>query len=90
MESSCIETGTEAELNAYGYQLIGQNRLDEAIRIFEINVEKFPDAWNVYDSLGEALANKGDTKAARKNYEKALKLAPEGQKARIQGILNNL
>jgi len=87
---SAIDVATEAEVNIYGYQLMGQNRLDDAIEIFEINVKRFPDSWNVYDSLAEALANKGDTKAARKYYEKALKLAPENEKARIEGVLNNL
>jgi tetratricopeptide (TPR) repeat protein len=88
---SSIETATEAEINAYGYQLMQQqNNLDEAIRIFELNVKKFPDAWNVYDSLGEALANKGDKKGAKKNYEIAYEKAPQGQKARIEGILKDL
>ena len=87
---SAVEAGTEEELNAYGYQLMNRDRLDEAIEIFEINIKKFPDSWNVYDSLGEALANKGDTKGAREYYEKALTMAPEEEKARIEGILKNL
>jgi predicted negative regulator of RcsB-dependent stress response len=36
------------------------------------------------------LANKGDKKGARKYYEKALTMAPEDEKARIEGILNSL
>lgn len=90
LQKAAIALATEAELNAYGYQLMAQNQLDEAIDIFKLNIKRFPKAWNVYDSLGEALANKGDTKGAKKQYEKALKLAPEAQKARIQNILNNL
>lgn len=85
-----METATEAELNIYGYQLIGQNRLDDAIKIFELNIKQNPDAWNVYDSLGEALNNKGDKVGARKNYEIAYEKAPAGQKPRIEGILKGL
>ncbi len=43
----------EAEFNAYGYAFLQMDRPDEAIRVFKINVELFPDSWNVYDSLGE-------------------------------------
>ena len=87
---AAIGTATEAELNTYGYQLMGQNKLDDAIKIFELNIKRHPDAWNTYDSLGEALNNKGDKKGARKNYEIAYEKAPAGQKARIEGILKGL
>jgi Flp pilus assembly protein TadD len=85
-----METATEVELNIYGYQLMGQNRLDDAIKIFELNIKKHPESWNTYDSLGEALANKGDKEGAKKYYEKAYEMAPAAQKARIEGLLKNL
>jgi tetratricopeptide (TPR) repeat protein len=78
------------ELNNYGYQLINQKQPDKAIEIFKQNIKKFPDSWNVYDSLGETLAAKGDKAGARKNYEKAFHLAPTNQKARIEAILKGL
>lgn len=85
-----IATATENELNAYGYQLMGQNRLDEAIKIFKLNIKNNPDSWNTYDSLGEALNNKGDKKGAKEYYEKAYEIAPSNQKARVEEILKNL
>jgi tetratricopeptide (TPR) repeat protein len=88
--NTSLSDATEIELNIYGYQLMGQNKLDEAIRIFKINIKRHPDSWNVYDSLGEALNNKGDKQGAKENYEKAYKLAPADQKPRIEGILKNL
>jgi tetratricopeptide (TPR) repeat protein len=84
------ENATEAELNMYGYQLMGQNRLDDALEIFKLNIEKHPESWNTYDSYGEALTNKGDNKGAREYYSKALEMAPEAQKARIEEILKEL
>lgn len=88
---SSLQTATEAEINAYGYQLmVQQNNLDEAIKIFKLNVKRFPDAWNVYDSLGEALNKKGDKAGAKKNYEFAYEKAPQNQKVRIEGILKGL
>jgi tetratricopeptide (TPR) repeat protein len=88
--NTSLSDATEIELNIYGYQLMGQNKLDEAIRIFKINIKRHPDSWNVYDSLGEALNNKGDKQGAKENYEKAYKMAPADQKPRIEGILKNL
>jgi len=63
--AASMETATEAEINNYGYQLMGQNRLDEALEIFKLNINKFPESWNTYDSYAEALSNKGDIEGAR-------------------------
>ncbi len=89
MEAS-IGTSTETELNVYGYQLVNQNRVDDAIEIFELNIKRHPDAWNVYDSLGEALNNNGDKKGAKENYEIAYDKAPAAQKTRIETIIKGL
>lgn len=70
-------TNTEAQVNALGYRLMNANRLDEAIEIFKLNVEAFPRAWNVYDSLGEAYMKKGNRELAIRNYEKSLELNPQ-------------
>ncbi len=85
-----LPKANEAELNAYGYQLIGEKNLAGAIAIFRKNVAAHPDSWNVHDSLGEALAADGKTAEAVAAYKKALGMAPENQKARIQGILAKL
>jgi tetratricopeptide (TPR) repeat protein len=85
-----IDLASEAELNNYGYQLLGQNRIDEAIKFFKLNIKRFPDSWNTYDSLAEALATKDDKARAIKNYKKALNMAPANQKERIEGILETL
>ncbi len=67
----------EAEFNAYGYNFLQQNRLDEAITLFKINAELYPDSWNVYDSLGEALLLAGNSEEAAAMYKKSLALNPE-------------
>ncbi len=67
----------EGEINAHGYRFMQANQTDKAIAMFKLNVELFPDAWNVYDSLGEALAKAGDTPGATKMYEKSLALNPQ-------------
>lgn len=44
-----------------------------------MNVEQYPDSWNVYDSMGEAYALDGQTDVAIKNYEKSLELNPDNK-----------
>jgi glyoxylase-like metal-dependent hydrolase (beta-lactamase superfamily II) len=68
---------SEGEINAYGYVFLRQQKVQEAIRMFEINVELYPESWNVYDSLGEALLNAGKTDDAISMYEKSIVLNPE-------------
>jgi glyoxylase-like metal-dependent hydrolase (beta-lactamase superfamily II) len=66
----------ENGFNMLGYRLLGQNRIDEAIAVFEINVERFPESWNVYDSLGEGYAVKGDIGKAIELYGRSVELNP--------------
>ncbi len=67
----------ETELNNLGYQLITKQKIKEAIEIFKLNVEVYPDAFNTYDSLGEAYMIDGDKDLAIKNYKKSLELNPQ-------------
>jgi glyoxylase-like metal-dependent hydrolase (beta-lactamase superfamily II) len=67
----------EVELNRLGYRFIAEDRIDEAIAVFKLNVEIFPDSWNVYDSLGEGYMIKGDRPSAIKYYKKSLELNPD-------------
>lgn len=71
----------ENELNMLGYQLLARNRIDDAIAIFELNVEAFPHAFNTYDSLGEAFMTAGRTADAIANYERSLELNPNNTNA---------
>ena len=66
----------EDELNRLGYQLLEQQRFEDAIRIFRLNVEAFPEASNTYDSLGEAYKIAGNKKLAIENLKKSLALNP--------------
>jgi tetratricopeptide (TPR) repeat protein len=67
----------EADINAYGYAFLQNDKVEQAITMFRINVELFPDAWNVYDSLGEALLRAGSTDEAVAMYERSLVLNPD-------------
>ena len=43
--------------------------------------EVYPDAFNPYDSLGEAYMADGQNELARTNYEKSLELNPDNTNA---------
>lgn len=64
-------TTPEATVNSMGYFLLGQNRVDDAIVVFERNVRVFPASVNVYDSMGDAYDAAGRTDDAKASYEKA-------------------
>lgn len=91
LREKSMKIATEVDINAYGYQLLGAGKTDEAIEMFRKNVKDHPESWNVYDSLGEAYATKGDKKLAADNYRKAQSMVrdPE-QKKRIDGVLKKL
>jgi len=84
------QTGQENDINAVGYMYLQSNQVKEALDIFKYNVKKYPDSWNVYDSLGEAYAANDQKNLALKNYKIAFSKAPENQKGRIEGILKDL
>ncbi len=71
----------ESQLNSLGYTFLQGNNIDAAIEILKLNVESFPESFNVYDSLGEAYMVKGDNANAIINYEKSLVLNPDNTNA---------
>lgn len=86
-----LAIATEGELNNYGYQLLFQGNHDKAIEVFKLNTERFPKSANVWDSLGEAYATKGDKTNAIKNFKKALASnPPDNVKANSEKFLKQL
>ena len=71
----------EATVNSLGYRLMELKRLEQAIELFKLNVEAFPQSANAYDSLGEAYLNAGNNELALKNYQKAVELDPTNANA---------
>jgi len=72
----------ERGLNAVGYNLLRNDKIEDAIEIFKFNAEEYPDAFNVYDSLGEAYMKHGDKELAIQNYKKSLELNPNNENAK--------
>jgi tetratricopeptide (TPR) repeat protein len=69
----------EFDMNDLGYMYLSEGKIDEAIAIFKLNVQNFPENWNCYDSLGEAYMNAGKDELAIKNYERSIELNPQNE-----------
>jgi tetratricopeptide (TPR) repeat protein len=72
---------SESQLNALGYRLLGVKKVREAIEIFKLNAETYPQSNNVYDSLGQAYMINRDKELAIRNYQRAVELNPQNTNA---------
>lgn len=86
---------SEVELNTLGYQILGMDKIKDAIEIFKLNVEMFPKSSNPYDSLGEAYLKDEQEDLALVNYKKAVELDPKNANAlqivnRLEGKETNV
>lgn len=70
------------ELNDVGYKLLNENKIKEAIALFTIQTQEFPQNANGFDSLGEAYMKAGNKKEAIKNYRKSVELNPKNEPAK--------
>lgn len=72
----------EDPLNAFGYELLGTNATADAVEVFKLNAELFPQSGNAWDSLGEGLFKAKEYSQAKASYEKALAIDPRNENAR--------
>ena len=69
---------TEQQMNGFGYELLyGLRRVKDAIEVFKLNVEDYPQSANTWDSLGEAYMVDGNKELAIKNYQRSIDLNPK-------------
>ncbi len=73
---------TEGGYNLLGYKLLNEGKLKDAIEIFKLNSEAYPESFNVYDSLGEAYMKNNQTDLAIENYKKSLELNDKNENAK--------
>lgn len=76
------ELPPEQQINDMGYKFLNTpNKLDEAIKFFELNTKNYPASFNAYDSLAEAYLKAGNKELAKTNYKKSLELNPKNENA---------
>jgi len=72
---------SERALNSFGYSLISQKKKEDALKIFKLNTELYPSAFNTFDSYGECLLDLGDTTGSIIAYKKSLELNTKNENA---------
>ncbi|MEJ5102737.1 tetratricopeptide repeat protein [Chryseobacterium sp. MYb328] len=73
------------------YTLMNSDRLNESIKVFELNVKENPASFNAFDSLAEGYFNNKQFELSKENYEKSLELNPKNENAKEMLLkINNL
>jgi len=70
-------TAGPTELHQYGRQLLGQGKKDDALKVFELNAKRHPNAWPVHVGLARGYSAAGRYKDALKHAKLALAQAPD-------------
>jgi dienelactone hydrolase len=72
----------ESAVNSWGFELLTDHHVPEAIDVLRLNAKNYPDSGNAYDSLGEAYMQSGQKELAIDNYKKSLEKDPSNDNAR--------
>lgn len=76
------EINFERALNTVGYYYLQNHQLNNAISIFKLYTEEYPNSSNAFDSLAEAYLVSKQYNLAKQNYKKALDLNSENKNAK--------
>ncbi len=86
-----INLGNAQELHMYARQLQGQKKTKEAIEVFKLNAQRFPNQWPVNVGLMRAYSAEGNYKKALESAQMALKQAPDDlNKKNIENMILKL
>lgn len=72
---------SENGINNFAYQIMSQGKEEDALKIFKLNTELYPNGYNAFDSYGECLLKMGDKENAIIAYKKSLELNPKNKNA---------
>jgi len=72
----------EDQLNSLGYQMIKEMKLNNATKLFELNLEEYPNSASAYQGLGDAYLKCGQIALAIENYKKSVELNPDNENAK--------
>ncbi len=73
---------SENEINSLGYAYVNNKNLPAAIELFKLNTELYPEAFNTFDSLGEAYLLTGENELALVNYKRSVELNDKNENAK--------
>ena len=78
----------ENEINSLAYLLLEQNKMKEALKLFQANYNLYPESANIISSLGEGYLKNKDSKNAILYLERALEHNKDTKA--VKGILELL
>lgn len=73
---------SEQGINSFGYELMNTGKAEEALQIFKLNTELYPDGFNTFDSYGECLLKLNKKEEGLKAYRRSLELNPGNENAK--------
>jgi predicted alpha/beta superfamily hydrolase len=74
----------EGEINYMGYDFLGRKMYKTAERLFKLNVDNYPESFNVYDSYGDYFVAVNDKENAKLQFKKALSIKEnEGSRKKL-------
>ncbi len=74
----------EGEINYMGYDFLGRKMYTTAERLFKLNVDNYPESFNVYDSYGDYFVAVKDKENAILQFKKALSIKEnEGSRKKL-------
>ncbi len=69
-------------INALGYDLFKQKNFNDALKLFKLNTELYPEKANPWDSYSECLMAMGKKEEGIKAYKKFVELSPDNDSAK--------
>ncbi len=76
----------ESQLNRLGYDLLAMKRVTDAVKIFELNIEVYPNSGNAFDSLGDGYLANNEIKKAKEAYAKAIESGYEASSDKLKKL----
>ncbi|MGE5049225.1 MAG: DUF2911 domain-containing protein [Deltaproteobacteria bacterium] len=84
-------SATPIDIHQVGRTLLAEGKKQEALKVFQINAQRFPDKWPVHVGLMRGYAAVGDKDRALAEGRLALKQAPdEGNRKSLEQALKKL
>jgi len=86
-----LPLGTMLDVHFYGRQLLSMKETEEAVKVYKMNYEKYPNQFTTNVGMGRAYSAKGDYKKALSYMKSALPQAPDdGNKTHVEGMIKKL
>jgi tetratricopeptide (TPR) repeat protein len=86
-----LPLGTMLDVHFYGRQLLSMKEAEEAMKVYKMNYEKYPNQFTTNVGMARAYSAKGDYKKALNYMKTALPQSPDdGNKTHVESMIKKL